>query len=177
MTTLLATYSIRIFLIRWCWLSFTISSSIFLLTFSLTFGLPPRKLSFSLSYIYRLCTPFMRHFPYSKLSVLTCREEYIFVLVIMNHFDLFCEGALKHDYALSLFFDVSNLQISTTCSFAVTWHSLHPSESCNTFFRIVNSIWINVFYYSRFHLSLVYQLDDINMPWFHLADQNVSMMI
>lgn len=61
----------------------------------------------------------MRDFPDSKRAVSARDEEHVFRLVVVNHPNFLCELCLKHYYALSTFFDVSDSQRTFLSAFAV----------------------------------------------------------
>ena len=112
MTALLAIVSNRMPL-RWGWLSLSTHVSYFLLRLSLHWPpfplrLPPHILCLHLLPIHWPCSPFMRYFPHSELSILTWCKENVFILVVVNHFYLFSEGTLHLDYAFTFLFNVSN---------------------------------------------------------------------
>ena len=65
----------------------------------------------------------MRHFPHFELSVLARSEKHVFVLVVVDHFNLLSEATLELDYALALPLDVSDLHESISGSLAVARHS------------------------------------------------------
>ena len=138
--------------------------------------LSPRILCLHFLPVYGLCSPFMRHLPHSELSILTCCEEHVLFFVIMDHLHLLSERTLEHDYALTFLLNVSDLQVSVACPLTVAWHSFQPLEVLYVVF-IVSAIRVDVLNYCWFHLSLVYELNAVDLALFHLANEDVPMIV
>ena len=82
----------------------------------------------------------MWHFPHSELSVLARCKEYVFILVVVNHFHLLSKGTLKLNDALAFLLDVSDFEESIPRSLTVARHPCEPLELRNIVFYIVATV-------------------------------------
>ena len=82
----------------------------------------------------------MWHFPHSELSVLARCKEYVFILVVVNHFHLLSKGTLKLNDALAFLLDVSDFEESIPRSLTVTRHPCEPLELRNIVFYVVATV-------------------------------------
>ena len=116
----------------------------------------------------------MRYLPHSKLAILTCCEEYILQFVVMDEAYFIREGRLKHQDALTTFFNVSYAHQALLCALTVAWHAWKPLESAQTVLS-VSFVAIYSLNYSWFDNTSIDELDDRDYAGFGAAEQNIAI--
>ena len=116
----------------------------------------------------------MRYFPDPELTVLTRCKKYIFQLVVVDQSHSVCKGSLKHQYALSTLFNVSDAHQPFLSALTVAWHSRKPLKSTQAILTI-SFITVDCFDHCRFYHASIYQLNDRDYTRFCAAQKNIAI--
>ena len=84
------------------------------------------------------------------------------------------EGRLKHQDALTAFFNVSYAHQALLCALTVAWHAWQPLESAQAFLS-VSFVAINSLDYSWFDYASIDELHDGDYAGFGAAEENISI--